>query len=434
MSERIEANHLRRLIRLRYAVLAAQLTAILVSHYALGAALPLAPMLGFVAALLALNLVTRRRLNRPAPVQPVELAAQLGADVLQLTALLYLSGGFANPFIFLLLPPLAIAAAALTPWYIGWIAAVTVLCYTLLLVAYRPLPVLEQLGFLTPTVLRQTGMWVCFVVSAAMIILFVVRTRAALRQKERELAAAREQALRNEHLAQLGALAAGTAHELGTPLATLSFLADELEARTARDAEDREQLQLLREQVQRCRSTIDELARSAGELRAGAGRAVRMEEWLTGAVQRWRDRHPGATFNVSIAPRLAQRALLVDRALDQALASLAANAARASSTVDITARNEGKQITLEMADRGPGVPEHLRQRIGQEPLGGLTGVSGLGLGLYLAAGTVERLGGALTLTPRDGGGTCARVRLPLDQLAIDPEPVHEPSRTAPAAG
>lgn len=433
MSERIETIHLRRLVWLRYGVLAGELAAVLGARFALGAALPLAPMLALIAALFALNLWTHRRLHRPEPVRPAELAWQLGADVLQLTALLYLSGGFANPFIFMLLPPLAIAAAALTPGYIGWIAAVTVLCYSLLLVAYQPLPVLERLGFLTPTVLRQTGMWVCFVVSAAMIVVFVLRTRITLRQKERELAAAREQALRNEHLAQLGSLAAGTAHELGTPLATLAFLADELEAQAAH-ADQRAQLQMLREQVRRCRRAIDELARSAGELRASTGRAVSVGEWLAGAVQRWRDRHPEVTFTLDADPALGERRLLLDRALDQALASLAANAARESATVAVTARGDGDRLVLEVADRGPGVPGHLRGRAGREPLGGLADVAGLGLGLYLATSTVERLGGTLTLAPREGGGTCARIALPLERLALDPEPGHGSEHAAPAAG
>ncbi len=133
MSERVEAVHLRRLVRLRYFVLGGQLTAVLGSRFGLDVALPLTPMLVLIAALAVLNVLTQLRLHADGAVRPNELAFQLLADIVQLTLLLYLGGGFANPFIFMLLPPLAIAAAGLSPWQIGWGAGLAVLCYSLLL-------------------------------------------------------------------------------------------------------------------------------------------------------------------------------------------------------------------------------------------------------------------------------------------------------------
>lgn len=433
MSERVEAVHLRRLVRLRYLVLGGQLAAVLGSRFGLDVGLPLAPMLALIAALAVLNVLTQLRLRSSRAVRPNELAFQLLADIVQLTSLLYLSGGFANPFIFMLLPPLAIAAAALSPWQIGWVAGLAVICYSLLLFAYVPMPMLDRLAFLTPTVLRQTGMWVCFVVSAAMIVVFVVRTRGTLRQKDRELALAREQAMRNDHLAALGSLAAGTAHELGTPLATMSFIAEELE-HDAVEPDQRDQLRLLREQVRRCRDAIDELAQAAGEIRASAGRPEYMDEWLAGIAARWRERHPDSTITLASDAQAHRLRLLADRALEQAVSCLISNAVRASRDVGITAAWDSRELVLDVLDRGPGIPRNLRGMIGHEPVSQKPGVQGLGLGLYLATGTIQRLGGTLELSDREGGGTRARMTLPLNTLLVNDGDDREHGHAIIAAG
>ncbi len=433
MSERVEAVHLRRLVRLRYLVLGGQLAAVLGGHFGLGVALPLPPMLALIAALAVLNVLTQRRLRANRAVHPNELAFQLLADIFQLTLLLYFSGGFANPFIFMLLPPLAIAAAALSPWQIGWIAGLAVLCYSLLLFAYVPMPMLDRLAFLTPTVLRQTGMWVCFVASAAMIVVFVVRTRGTLHQKDRELALAREQAMRNDHLAALGSLAAGTAHELGTPLATMSFIAEDLEGDAA-NPEHRAQLRVLREQVHRCRDAIDELAQSAGEIRASRGSSEYIDDWLAAITARWREQHPDGVIAFTPEAQAPPVRLLVDRALDQAVSCLLANATRASREVGITAAWDTRQLVLDVLDRGPGVPPNLRSTIGREPVSQKPGVQGLGLGLYLATGTIQRLGGTLELADREGGGTRARMTLPLDTLLVNADDHREHDRAITIAG
>lgn len=431
MSEIIENTHLRRLVRLRYVVIAGQVTAVSGTHFVLGVALPLGPMALLIAALTGLNVLTQRRLKNTVRITPTELTLQLTADIAQLTALLYLSGGYANPFIFMLLPPLAIAAAALATWWALGVAALTVLCYSFLLVANVPLPVLDRLALFTPALLRQTGMWVCFVVSAAMIFFFVVRTRQTLRQKDRELAAARERALRNEHLAELGGLAAGTAHELGTPLATLSMLAEELEE-TATDADQREQLRLLRREVYRCRDAIDELTRTSSAARSGDARTQTVEAWLEGLAQRWRNSFPGAAIHVSLVDRPPGPVLIVERSLEQALSSIVANACRVSERVEIGARWDAEELAIEVLDRGPGFPASLLPLAGREPLGEHPGVHGMGLGLYLATGAVERQEGRLELLPREGGGARTRITLPLNRLLADED--HERTDILPVAG
>lgn len=420
MSESVERIHLRRLIRLRYLMAGGQLAAVLGARYGLGVALPAAPMLVLIGTLAALNVFTQRRLASARPVSYAELGLQLAADIGQLSLLLYLSGGYANPFVFMLLPMLAIAAAALPTWLAAGVAAGTVLCYSLLLVLYVPLPALAHLWLFTPALLQQLGMSVCFVVSGALIVFYVLRTRATLREKDRELAEARERAIRNEDMAVLGGIAAGTAHELGTPLATMTFIAEDLAAELA-DPEQRAQLQMLREQLGRCRVAVDELSRSAGELSAGRGRPEELEAWLEQLSVRWRARFPDVTFRLRLQGPCPPVRLFVERAVEQAITAVVSNAARVSREVEVDAWWDGDMLRLEVRDSGPGIPASLKEVVGREPLGRKPGVQGMGLGLYLAAEALERLGGRLDLRDREAGGTRAEMVLPLRPLRTDEE-------------
>ena len=168
------------------------------------------------------------RLRRKLPVSSVEFFAQLMVDVFALTALLYFSGGSTNPFISLYLLPLTIAAAAL-PWAYTWVmAAITISCYTLLLFYYVPLPH-DHEEHNSEFNLHVSGMWLAFVLSTVLIAWFVVKMGISIRERDKDLASAREQALRNEQLIALGTLAAGAAHELGTPLATMAIVSGELQ-------------------------------------------------------------------------------------------------------------------------------------------------------------------------------------------------------------
>ncbi|WP_421706001.1 ATP-binding protein [Alloalcanivorax xenomutans] len=419
MSDNAETTHLRRLVRLRYVMLIGQVLVVASVWLALGVPLPLVPMVTLMLVLLLVNLVTHYRLRGDRPVAQWEVAVQLLVDIAQLTGLLYLSGGHANPFIFMLLAPLVIAAAMLTLRHTLALASVALLCYSLLLIDYMPLPMLEQLAWLPPPLLRRTGMWLCFVVSAGMVIFFVVRTRQTLRQMDAELSQARERAMENEHLAEIGAIAAGTAHELGTPLATISMLAQELEG-DLQDPELRARLVLLRQQVNRCRHTIDDLSDSIRELRSERGNEVGLNDWLEGLARRWRSVSPDVTLQLNVGRYPEGLTVRYDRAMDHALSTVVANACRASDQVTIIASVETGQLVIEVRDQGPGIPDALVPYLGREPLGGHAGVEGSGLGIYLAMGIVRRLGGSLVFHNREGGGAVACFRLPVERIRREP--------------
>jgi two-component system sensor histidine kinase RegB len=164
----------------------------------------------------------------------------LCVDLVALAILLYLSGGAANPLISFLLVPVAVAALSMPGRLTAVVALLAIAIYSLAHVGvYLPLPVADaERG----ARLHLGGMWLTFVVSATMIAWFVARMTASIHERDSRLAAAREQALRDERVVALGALAAGAAHELGTPLATMAVVIGELEQEPCLDADARTDL------------------------------------------------------------------------------------------------------------------------------------------------------------------------------------------------
>ena len=229
----------RRAVILRWWLLAAVTLAVLSAPTLLDIALPQAPMFGVLALMAFFNGYVQWRAVDDEPVSASELFGQLCVDLVALAILLYLSGGAANPLISFLLVPVAMAALSLPGALTAAVALLAIGFYSLLMWQFLPLPVADAAR---ATRLHLGGMWLTFVVSATMIAWFVARMTASIRERDSRLAAAREQALRDERMVALGALAAGAAHELGTPLATMAVVAGELERDAGLDAATREDL------------------------------------------------------------------------------------------------------------------------------------------------------------------------------------------------
>ena len=403
---------LRRLLLMRWLAVAGQLTLIAAAQPLLDIALPLAPMLAIVALLAGFNLATRLRLARGGAVGDGELFAQLCVDITALTLLLFFSGGAANPLVSLYLPSIAIAAVVLPGRFAWGVVGLSVAAYSLLVFANVPLPVADAER---ATRLHLAGMWLIFVASAALIAWFVARMAAAIRSRDLELAAVREEALRNERVVALGSLAAGAAHELGTPLATMAILAGELSRTAGLSPEMQEDLVLLREQVEHCKGIITSLAARAGQTRAEGGGALALDRWLEQVVARWQRLRPHAEPKVSLHGTLPAPRVVSEATLEQALLNLFNNAADTDGgTVDIEAEWDSEQLRIEVRDRGPGFDEKALLQAGRTFF--TTRAEGTGIGLFLAHAAVERLGGRIVLANRDGGGAVTRVALPLEKI------------------
>jgi two-component system sensor histidine kinase RegB len=318
---------------------------------------------------------------------------------------MFFSGGAANPLISLLLPPIAVAALALPARPVMLVAALAVAAYSVLNVVYLPLPIADAERAAR---LHLAGMWFTFVLSAAMLAWFVVRMKASIRERDAELAAAREKALRDERVVALGALAAGAAHELSTPLATMAVIAGELERDATLPDAARDDIAILHRQVIACKQIISGLAERAGAERLDSATAVQAERWLSGVFGRWRQLRPRADAQLQSAGVPPRLTLVVDATLEQGLLNLFNNAANAGTAVRVTAACDATDLSIEVRDNGPGFPPQVIEQAGRAPFPVHAG--GSGIGLLLAHAAVSRLGGQLTLH-NDGGGV-ARVRLP----------------------
>ncbi len=412
-----EATDLHWLVLLRWSILVLALGAALGAQVLVGVELPLFPILLTLAILAGLNAATWLRLKHGGPVQSWELLLHLLVDLAGLTALLHFSGGWSNPFVFILLLPLAIAAAEGSTQRVMWVLLAAIAAYSFL--ALNADPALHH-GSEAGSLIPVWGMWSCYVLSAGFISFFVLKSSRALRTKERALAQARERELRDRHLVELATMATGAAHELGTPLGTMAIVLGELQERHKGRPEMFRELALLREQVYRCKEILSRLAGAAGERRADAGTGQRVDAYLQALTSAWHQEHPHIRFIYRYDGELPGPRVLVDETLTQTLLNLLNNAAKVSpEDVQLIARCSAQEFEVKIEDRGPGIPQNLLGELGRRPIPSRPDHDGLGIGVYLASATLERLGGRLTLTNRPEGGARCKMWLPLSAIRLD---------------
>jgi two-component system sensor histidine kinase RegB len=412
------ADQLQRLLLLRSALLVTQSLAVIIAQSYLRIDLPWRPLLAVLVASGIVSAAVWLSLRRGKPVGAGQFFLHLLTDVAGLTALLYLSGGSANPFVSLYLVPLVIAAIALPAAFAWGMAALTVGCYGLLFYFHVPVP---SLNVAHDFGLHLFGMWVNFLVSAVIIAWLVGRMAQAIRSRDAQIARQREQALRNERIVALGTLAAGAAHELGTPLSTMAVMLGDMAHDHARHPGLGRDIATLRTQVDVCKHTITRMVAAAGQARAEGGGAQPIDEFLRDTVERWRLIRPTVNMSEHLAGALPAPSIVTEQTLRQAIISLLNNAADASPHhVELDCSWNRERLSVEIRDRGPGLSSEAAAHAGHrffstKPIG-----EGNGIGLILARATLERLGGRIDLKPRDGGGACTLLELPLAGLTPTP--------------
>jgi len=265
-------------------------------------------------------------------------------------------------------------------------------------------------------------MWLGFLLSAGLIAWFAVRMSDTRRSRDRLLAQMREDELRNERIVALGTLAAGAAHELGTPLSTMAVLAKDME-RDAGAPPMRANLRVLREQVDRCKSILSSLSASAGASRAEGGRRVPLENYLADVVNHWQTMRPGVSVRRQFEGPRPSPEIIAEQTLSQAIVNILNNAADSSpDNVEIKVSWSERELVLEISDRGEGMTPDVARAAGQPFFTTKAPGQGLGVGLFLAHATLRRFGGTVQMYNREGGGVCTQLTLPLDNLRVDGVP------------
>ncbi|AZM95984.1 ATP-binding protein [Vreelandella venusta] len=388
------------------------LLAIIVGIELLAFDLPVTAVVSVVIAMGILNIVTWWRLGRPKAVNHFEYLAHLLADIAGLTLLFYFSGGSTNPFITYYLVPVTIAAATL-PWRHAWIiAGCSMAGYTYLMFFYHPIPQLGHINSDGPLSLHVLGMWLNFGLSAGLVTFFIYKMAHALRNRDKALSRTREAALRNEQVLAVATQAAGTAHELGTPLSTMAVLLNEMHQDAPHDSVLQQDIAILRQQVEVCKSRLQHLVATADRRRMAEPEILDAELWLAAVVQRWLVIRPDVSHFFDVAERRGRPWLAVDATLDQALTNLLNNAADANpEQIAIRLDWQDESVVIDIRDHGPGIAMSIADQLGDTFIS--TKSKGMGIGLFLTHATINRFGGGVSLYNHPEGGTLTEVTLPL---------------------
>lgn len=376
----------------------------------------------FVLLGVATTLVSGWRARGSVPVGRLEFFGHLLMDWLWLPPLLAFSGGAANPFVTYLLVPLTIAAATQPRLYAWLMAAISILIYTGLMAFFPGVDGTghgAHAGHAMPAgngasgsdfYQHLLGMWATFTFSALLIAGFVNSMAQTLRRRDRHLHQLRQDQARRDQVLSLGTLAAGTAHELASPLQTMGLLVEELQAQEDRNSADTTQdLELLQQQVTLCKQALEQLKSRARDPE-GSDVFQPVAGFIARSLERWQLLRPEARFEYrEQGPKELQARLQLT--LEQTLINVLNNAMDASLAGDkhepiaIHALWSNARLQLRITDSGPGMTAV--DNPGES--------SGFGIGLLLSETALAQLGGSLKLTAReDGPGTVATIELPLE--------------------
>lgn len=419
----LDTLRLETLIRLRWMAIAGQLVAVLGVRYGLGFPVPLEACLPLIGLSILVNVVLRLRYPPTERVDPARAAMLLGFDIVQLAALLFLTGGLQNPFAFLFLAPVMISATSLPPLMTLALGLLAIGCATVLTAWHLPLPWFagQELGM---PMLYVIGMWFSVLLGLSFIGVYAWRVAEEARLLSNALAATELVLAREQHLSQLDGLAAAAAHELGTPLATIALVAKELEVAAPKQGEFADDIRLLRSQVERCREILGKLA-SLGD--DGAAPFARMPlPLLIEEVSA-----PHRDFGIAISARFESAEEGAPSATRNAgmlygLGNIVENAVDfAKSRVTVVAAWDAKIVTLIVSDDGPGFPPEIMGRLGdpyitrRRPRASGQSGGGLGLGFFIAKTLLERSGASISLANRPLPESGAIVRLEWPREAFE---------------
>lgn len=411
-AETAAAENMRQLIQLRWIAVAGQTLAILLVRYGLGIPLPVIEMLGVAALLAAANLLATMALSRHR-VHNGEVMLALLLDMAALTLQLYFSGGATNPFISLYLIQVVLGAILLPPAAVAVLLIAAALSYALLSVSYVPLSLPGGYVAEHADQLFAIGHWIGFVMVAWLLVQFIVRISRNLRARDAHVADLRQHAAEEEGIVRMGLFASGAAHELGTPLSTLSVILADWRRIPAIVGDPRltGEVEEMQAEVQRCKAIVSDILHSAGQPRGEAMESMAASVFLAELAEAWQPTCPQVPLAVT-AEDAGSAVVAVDPALRQAVTNLLDNAAEASPLgLRLTGKVEDGMFAIIVRDYGPGFDSAALAHVGE--LYRSTKGAGHGLGLFLASNVARRMGGRIEARNPAGGGAEVRLILPL---------------------
>jgi two-component system, sensor histidine kinase RegB len=418
LDETTNVKNINLLIQLRWIAVIGQVLTIGFVHFVMGVELPLMPMVSVLCGSIFLNVISQEWLRKQTDARDRELLMLLLLDVAALTAQLYLSGGATNPFVSLYLLQVTLGAMLLNTRSTWIIVVVASLCFLGLIPFHRPLALPASMAD-NLFQLHIIGNLICFVLAAALIVVFMTRIARNLRDRDSGLAALRQQAAEEDHIVRMGLLASGAAHELGTPLASLSvILSDWRRMPTlASDPELMEEIAEMQADVQRCKSIVTGILMSAGDMRGEAPVVTSVNDFFGELVEDWRSARSSATL-IYENRFGTDMPIVSDSALKQMIFNVLDNANEVSPLwIRLALKREEDTLVLKVSDMGPGFAKDMLANLGR-PYNSSKGRPGRGLGLFLVVNAVRKLGGSVVADNRPVGGAVVTLSLPLSALAI----------------
>lgn len=411
ISTNTNRKNLLQLLCLRLIAIFGQVATILIARYALEIELPLSEMFLVLLFLAIVNCASFYRYKSQKNISDKSLFIELLFDVSALTAQLYFSGGISNPFISLFLLQVIIAAILLRPIYAWLIALATILCYVGLSFNYQELHAFhhhESGDFFN---LHLHGMLVSYVFAAILLLIFVTKIIKNLQEGDQKINLLKRQSLEKEQVIRMGLLATGAAHELGTPLSTISvILGDWKKMNLQKDLLD--DVEVIESQLSRCKKILSEILSSSGKQRSEEARMIKVKQAFDEMVEEWKNSRKPQNLIYNFHGKIENK-IILDNILSQAFFNIFDNALEESANfVSIDVKAKESEIIVSIEDRGQGFNSKVLQEIGKP---NLTTKNSSGLGLFLALNIFDRIGGNLEIKNLEKGAKVL-VKIPLKNL------------------
>jgi len=406
------------LIHLRWLAVGGQIATILVATWGFGIQLPMFNMLAVMVCLIAFNIGSHLRWHEERVVSNRELFLAMLVDIASLTAQLYFTGGINNPFVFLFLLQVILSAVLLRAESTWLVVAITTLCLAFLSIVNKPL-VWPLNSTYKLADLYATGLVICFVLNAALLVIFITRIGRNLRAGDAALASLRQRAAEEEHIVRMGLLASGAAHELGTPLATMSVVLGDWKRmpQFSNDPAMLEEIEEIEGQLMRCKSIVSGILLSAGETRGESSSKTSLNEFFESLVEEWESSRPAQYFEYTNSID-EEFTVAFDSTVKQMVFNVLDNALEVSPNwLRFEVSKNQEQLFLTVADQGPGFRADILEQVGT-PYNSSKGRPGGGLGLFLVMNVARTLGGTLTVNNRKEGGAEVVIALPLNALIL----------------